>query len=266
MSGTLRDLQLVELGIYKDIIGICEKHGIPYYAMAGTALGAVRHKGFIPWDDDMDIGIPRPYYEEFAKAVREEAPAYLHLEYSKIGQLYRVLDTRTKMRVETFMTGTSSTEYSPFVDFFAIDGMPSGKVLRWLHATHYLFLRMCLKFHFIQVVQTGSHRSGAENFVIRMAKALHLYRIFPADRFEKKMLRCALKYDYNSCDWCAVFGGAYRYKDIYPKAFMGKAVKTSFEDTSIPLPEKYHEYLTSLYGDYMIEIKRAPHAVDFIES
>ena len=76
LEKTLRDLQLTELGIFKEIAALCERHNIPYYAMAGTALGAVRHKGFIPWDDDMDLGIPRPYYEKFAEAAKKELPEY----------------------------------------------------------------------------------------------------------------------------------------------------------------------------------------------
>lgn len=266
MEKNLRSLQQIELGIFKEVEAICRRHGIPYYAMAGTALGAVRHKGFIPWDDDMDIGIPRPYYETFAEAVKTEAPAYLHLEFSKIGQLYRVLDTRVTMRVETFMTGTDSDLYSPFIDFLVIDGMPSGKIRRNLHELHYLFLRMLLKFHFIPYIREDARkRSGVEKLVIKTAKRLRLHKVFPYSSAAKRLYRCAVKYDYHRSDWCAVIGGYYRFQDIYPKAWMGNPKQVPFEDTQICLPEKYHEYLTSLYGDYMVEVYRQPHAIDLIE-
>lgn len=266
LEKTLRDLQLTELGIFKEIAALCERHNIPYYAMAGTALGAVRHKGFIPWDDDMDLGIPRPYYEKFAEAAKKELPEYFELEFSKIAQLYRLHDTRLHMKVETFMTGSDSNVYSPFVDLLVIDGMPSGKLRRNLHEIHYLFLRMLLKFYFIQYIQVDARkRSLPERLVIKTAKALRLDKVFSYEWTSKKLHRCATKYEYDSSDWCAVIGGYYRFQDIYPKSRLGTPTPVPFEDTTINLPEQVHDYLTALYGDYMVEVYRAPHAIDFVE-
>ena len=72
----LRRLQLVELDILKEFLRICEKHHLRYYALGGTLLGAVRHKGFIPWDDDVDMGMPRPDFEKFEAIVEKELPDY----------------------------------------------------------------------------------------------------------------------------------------------------------------------------------------------
>ena len=77
MDKSLRRLQLVELDLLKQVDSICKENGIPYYAMGGTLLGAIRHKGFIPWDDDIDIGIPRPYYNKLAKILNSEKYKYL---------------------------------------------------------------------------------------------------------------------------------------------------------------------------------------------
>ena len=65
MSDNLREIQLLELEILKQVLNICNTHSLTYYMLGGTLLGAVRHKGFIPWDDDIDIGLPRPDYEKF---------------------------------------------------------------------------------------------------------------------------------------------------------------------------------------------------------
>ena len=75
----LRDAQLIMKGILKDIAVICDKHHIKYFLDAGTLIGAVRHKGFIPWDDDIDIGMLREDYEKFLKVVEKELPSYLLL-------------------------------------------------------------------------------------------------------------------------------------------------------------------------------------------
>ena len=70
----LRRLQFIELEVMKLFSGICDKHHLRYYLVGGTMLGAVRHNGFIPWDDDMDVGMPRPDYERFLKVVKNELP------------------------------------------------------------------------------------------------------------------------------------------------------------------------------------------------
>ena len=74
----LRRLQLVELDILKEFLRICDKYHLRYYALGGTLLGAVRHKGFIPWDDDVDIGMPRPDFCRFEQVIEKELPDYFH--------------------------------------------------------------------------------------------------------------------------------------------------------------------------------------------
>lgn len=68
----LRKLQLVEIDLLKEFIGICKENNLRYYMLGGTLLGAVRHKGFIPWDDDIDVGMPRKDYKKFLQIVKEK--------------------------------------------------------------------------------------------------------------------------------------------------------------------------------------------------
>ena len=84
MDEALRKLQLAELDLLKELDAVCKEHKIPYFAMGGTLLGAIRHKGFIPWDDDIDIGIPRPYYDKLDKILNSE-------EYKHLGHFIMIL-------------------------------------------------------------------------------------------------------------------------------------------------------------------------------
>ena len=75
----VREIQLGELSLLKSFIAICSKHDLRYYALGGTLLGAIRHKGFIPWDDDMDLGMPRKDYEKFISICKKELPEHVIL-------------------------------------------------------------------------------------------------------------------------------------------------------------------------------------------
>ena len=86
---TLRKLQLMEFDLLKDFIRVCEKHNLRYYMLAGTLLGAVRHDGFIPWDDDIDVGMPREDYEKFIRLSRKEfKKGYSLMMYQKGNSRY----------------------------------------------------------------------------------------------------------------------------------------------------------------------------------
>ena len=89
MKQELKQLQAVELDILKQVLPIIEAHGLTYYMLGGTLLGAVRHKGFIPWDDDIDMGMPRPDYERFVQLAAQDLHAAEHLLSCIIGAAER---------------------------------------------------------------------------------------------------------------------------------------------------------------------------------
>ena len=97
----LRRLQLVELDILKEFLRICDKYHLRYYALGGTLLGAVRHKGFIPWDDDVDIGMPRPDFCRFEQVIEKELPDYFHyLSYKNTADYHHYVPRMTDSRVK----------------------------------------------------------------------------------------------------------------------------------------------------------------------
>ena len=261
----LRKLQLKELEIFTELVALCEAEQLQYFAIAGTALGAVRHKGMIPWDDDIDIALPRKDYEKFLEIAPQKLPPHLKLEFAKIAQFHRVLNVHTHIQVDPVVTDGQGTDYHLFCDIFPIDGMPSSKFGRWLHMTHYLILRMVFKFHFIQFIATGEHRPAFENFIIKTAKALRFYKLVPYEFMSKRLRRCEMKYSYETSSFCSIFPGPYRYKDMYPKSCFGEGVKLPFEGISVTVPADYDHYLKAIYGDYMKIVVSKPHLTSFEE-
>ena len=121
----LEELHQIETDILTAIDEICRKENIRYYLAGGTLLGAVRHKGFIPWDDDIDIAMPRDDYERFLKVMRKGAHPYykiLALEYKEDYPytFAKVVDTRTRLQEEI---GKDLPEMGVFIDIFPLDGM-----------------------------------------------------------------------------------------------------------------------------------------------
>ena len=129
-------LHKVDMRIVKAVVEICEKYNLKYYMLGGTMLGAIRHKGFIPWDDDIDLGMPRSDYEEFLKVAQSEFEDNLKLVNYKTDLNYqyyitRILDTETKVEEERIGNDNKYTHAS--IDIFPIDGTPNNPLLRKLY-------------------------------------------------------------------------------------------------------------------------------------
>ena len=123
------------LAIYNDIAKVCERHGLRYYAADGTALGAMRHDGFIPWDDDFDIFMPRPDYEEFKKLAVVELPEHLkfvcHGNTPEFKLLFGKVQDCRRDKIETIERETGRClSNGLFVDIFPLDGFPSSMLAR----------------------------------------------------------------------------------------------------------------------------------------
>ena len=144
-----REMQTAELKILDSFLDICEKHRLRYYLNAGTLLGAVRHQGFIPWDDDIDVCMPRPDYERFLETAAKELAGRLrlhwygnqekdeHLQYS-----CQIQDTGLPLVQKI---AQQDKETYAWIDVFPLDGMPANPVKRKIHALRLLYLRAKLQ-------------------------------------------------------------------------------------------------------------------------
>ena len=239
-----KDMEIVEY-----FIDICEKNNLTYYIIGGTFLGAIRHKGFIPWDDDVDIAMPREDYEKFLKLSQQDEFEYQVFNY-KFDEEYKYYITRL-CNPEYEIEEVSGNITKLFIDIFPIDGMPSNKIVKKFHVLKILYHRMKLSFYYNKTIDLKSKRNLLEKILIIIAKKIPFYKIIDPTKEKKKIDRLLKRYSFYTSKYSGTIMGAYREREIVPTDMFGKPTLYNFENIKLYGPEKYDEYLTHMYGDYM---------------
>lgn len=270
MDENLRKLQLTELEIFKNFAIFCKKNNIQYYALGGTLLGAIRHQGFIPWDDDIDVGIPREDYDKFLKLYgREEKFFELHTfknDKSYIRYFARIEDPSIKIR----RTDRSIEEISSaWIDIFPLDGMPNNRIIREIWKCYILYRRAMYKFSCFDtgVVLNKKGRPPIERILISIGKTFPMQKILSKNRELEKLDRALKRFPYKNSNYLVNAMGAYKFREMFHKKYYGDGRWYKFEDTQIWGPEDYDTVCSQLYGDYMTppsEDDRNHHASEVI--
>ncbi len=220
----------------------CIQHGLTYYLWAGTMLGAVRHKGFIPWDDDMDICMPRPDYELLMAHWREWLP-----------KPYAVISTDTDTtypypfaKIEDTSTTVQERPDFPFlegiyIDVFPLDGMPESRLRQKLHYMRYHFWRHLL---FFRGRDPYKHGRGPRSWLPRL-----IHACWSLEGLQRKVKRLMMKYPYDKCRLVLDYDDHLR--GIIDKSLLGTPQPMDFQGHTFMGVEHAHEYLTQKYGDYM---------------
>ena len=253
----LTDIQEIELDMFRRVVDICKRHNLRYFALGGTLLGTVRHKGFIPWDDDIDIAIPRPDYDRFIEYAKVELPSHLvpktYLdEKGDSHPMFICIIKNTRTRIE--LNHAAKTEEScVWLDVFPLDAMPTNSFLRTAHKYRLLYERMKIQFSMYEE-NVHQHREGRPFYEKAIMKFRELTN-FGAD-WDTYELMCHIertlrKYDYEREDYFVNMFGAYKFREMFPKAWFGDGVELPFEDTTIVCPCEYDKVLTQMYGEYM---------------
>ena len=234
------------LNIAKEFDRICTKHNIPYYMLGGTMLGAVRHKGFIPWDDDMDFGIPREFYNQFKEICKTELNTRYKFinednsEYAILG-IGKIIDTNTLM--QEIYSIDCDEKIGINIDIFPLDYTNSSKGIFSLNKR----MRMLFKLQKLLFVNSDN-RKGIMKWIAKFARIiLPLNKKTLISYINKKFLirnkSKRNKYIFN-------VAGAWGTKELIPKAIFGEPTKYRFEDIELYGVEDYDKYLRSLYSDY----------------
>ena len=262
----LRHLQECELLVAREVKRICEKYQIRYFMVAGTLLGAVRHKGFIPWDDDMDFGMERPEYEKFCEACAKELPADGKFFWQTwdtdekcpyaFGKL-RLNGTHIQSKSDISSLGV--TNDGIWVDVFPLDDLPDNACKCGIVKFGNWFFR-----HSLMV------KEGYEKYLLREGPAqkiryigLRILCIFMSRRFIINSLKSIRRFAARSKSQRVYFESAFM-----KKAWLKRLMDFDFESERFPGIVDYDEGLTLLYGDYMTPPKpedRAGHEVSLID-
>jgi len=239
-------LQNIILNIMKYIHDLCEKHQIEYYMIGGTALGAVRHGGFIPWDDDLDIAMTRDNYDKFIQVCQDELdPNEFYLQVGR--KDWPLYFSKLRLKGTLFDEDVAVDEVAEenrgiFVDIFPLDHASNHQILRiWQYICSKLLIGDCMK------ERRNYHAHG---FLKKMAMALSLPLKHPTIR--KFFYRQVTKYNRRQTSFIGDFFEVTRLQDAsYPQQLWGKPQKIAFEKIELYGPEKMHEYLSTYFGNYM---------------
>lgn len=250
-------LKQIQLDILKAVISICEKHNICYFCFGGTALGAVRHAGFIPWDDDIDIAMKRKDYEKFAQVAPSELPSYYFLQNYKTDPDFRLPFAKIRDCRTTYIETSSRNlhiNHGVYIDLFILDGFPDNeRKAKRLYRLNKLTRGYCAK-------DDISSRGRKANFLIFLSRFYFLFRK-PQKVIEKFDKKCIAN-DFDQCKRGICFGSIYGLKDMWPTSWFNGTVKFLFEGIEVNLPIGYDNFLKQIYGDYMKlppESKRVAH-------
>lgn len=248
-------LQLEELEILKFIIDVCEKNNIRYYMQGGTMLGAIRHKGFIPWDDDADIGIPRSDFTKFVKVIREiDDCKYDILTYqdeeSDYNFICKIHSKNIKVRETNY---NSNREYGIWVDIFTLDGLPNNKILRTIHKYRLLFHRAMWKLsdNGENINLVNGRKSLFDKVIIFFGIKLKIGKLFKKKNEMYKINKLLSKYCFDKSKYVVNFMGAYKFREMFERKIYDDYDYYKFENIELPGPKNYDFYLTQMYGDYM---------------
>lgn len=250
---TVNEQREIQLKVLQDVANYCEQNNLRYFLAYGTLIGAVRHNGFIPWDDDIDIAMPRPDYDLFIKSFNHEYDYTKVLEMS-ISKKYgipfaKAYDNRTWIDELHY----KPEEYGVFVDIFPIDGIKGT-----------LQFKKMDRFNKLLHIKKANFTRRSLFKIIRNYFGKIILLPFSVHDILKRMDKIARQYPFGTTPKAGLISVPYGIREIVDTSVFEQTTYHEFEGLQFRIPIGYDVWLKSLYGDYMQlppEEKRVPHHV-----
>ena len=243
-------IKQIELKILEAYDDFCKKNNLTYFLCNGTLLGAIRHKGFIPWDDDIDVFMPRPDFERFVKLTKDKGITeqydscfYRDTKCNVSYPFVKVVDNKTKVFEKT---KNEEEQMGIWIDVFPIDGFSDNeKTNKAFCRKKHIWKRLCFTY--------SDDLSKVTDIKKKIGKAIVLpfLRIMGQKRLFSKFEKICTTYDFEKASkvGCTVWG--YNYKEIINKDILFPPSEVEFEGKKFMAPNNPDAYLTALYGNYM---------------
>ena len=260
----MTDLQRTEFDILKSFVDVCDALGLRYYLVCGSALGAVKYRGFIPWDDDVDVALPRPDYDVFCARAPALLPEHLFLQTYETDPEYPNIFAKLRNSETTYLESSvleRRMNHGVYIDVFPLDGYPKG---RFAAAR----LELCKKLRMLQLsCAFSSPASRKIAWLLRLERLVGLHK--RTARTARRLVRVLSGYPAaDAALWCN--HGNWQGKQEYaPRAQYGDGCWAEFEGLRVRIPEQYDAYLTQKYGDWRADLpeadKRGHHTAQIVD-
>ena len=244
------EVQMAILDIFKTVSAILEQYHLRYFAIGGTCLGAIRHKGFIPWDDDMDIAMPTKDYYKFIEIAPKVLPENYELILPGKDLHYNNLSLRVHNKNTTFVEdhviGLEDRYMGVWLDIMPLHGVPSGKKAQDKYAKKIALYRRLNHKRKMPFSTCNTLRSKA-----MYCAFLPLNIIVDNNYWFRKWEKLVMQYDFDCCEYTGYVWWDQLDKLIFPKDWFSENVYLEFEDTQIRCPKGYDAFMTQMFGNYM---------------
>lgn len=266
---TLKHLQKVQLMMLKYFIKICEENNLTYFIYGGSLLGTIRHEGFIPWDDDIDVIMFREEFEKLNKILEKNIDDKYKFINVLNEETYFYTFGRLSLKNTVFDEWwADQVDYTQniFIDVFILDNIPENKIKRFTHKWNSFLLNQFTMYAYIKYDNTSKLKKIIQQI------AYYLIKILPITPYsiKRKCVETFSKYQNQECDEVCDFPAICQMPVYYKRDWLPPK-KAKFEDIRVNIPNNPDKILTRTYGDYMklppkeSRFRPAPDKIDFGE-
>lgn len=247
----IRELQLKELEILKEFIRVCNILNLKYFLGNGTLIGCIRHQGFIPWDDDIDVNMPREDYDKFMQEGQKILKSEYFLQNYKTDKEYTQAFAKIRNSETTFIESTVkelNINHGVYIDIFPLDGYnPKEKIINMLNEKR-------IALYNVKIAKIYSIYKEPNTMKQKLIERISntIYNKTSTNQLLEKEEKIARRHEYNKSEYVCCHSWNPAPSKLYmPKEYFGKGVIKEFEGIKVKVPENYDAYLKRIYGNYM---------------